>query len=208
MKQDRLLAALRFANSLRFKPLKKKKRRRKSKLKQQCRKSFEVPITKKEKERINISDDIKRFERNALRNGRQYCKFAWDHLPEDVKKRLSEKYPWTFPILTGKSGQGDGKIYWKKQYYIRVWIETKKNKHLLENADKIGWKQFDIDHIVPIAFGYKMGIDPKLIGSLSNLRVIPNKDNLEKNSILSIEAVRLLQSWKYLVKKEWVYNRF
>lgn len=64
-----------------------------------------------------------------------------------------------------------------------------------------------IDHIVPIMLGFRLHIDPKLIGGKENLCIIGKEENLSKNDRLTFKAIRVLQNWKYLVPKGLVNKR-
>lgn len=83
----------------------------------------------------------------------------------------------------------------KRQYVKQCWVITENNKHLLSDIDKRCFKQYDIDHIVPISYGYKHNISATLIGSIDNLRIMPNKDNLNKGTSITKEAIELLNKW-------------
>lgn len=52
--------------------------------------------------------------------------------------------------------------------------------HTLQNAHKIKFRRYDVDHIVSISDGYKYNIPPQWIAHISNLRVITHKKNYKK----------------------------
>ncbi len=79
-----------------------------------------------------------------------------------------------------------------------VWMETNKNVHLIPNYDvdkrglcRRGSDNYQVDHIVSITDGFKNGVDPTIIGNISNLRFIPWMKNLQKfdRSDMSIEEL-------------------
>ncbi len=76
----------------------------------------------------------------------------------------------------------------KKDYYRQVRkITRKQDLSLLENHDKlIGLcgviNAYQVDHIIPVSIGYNEGIDPNIMGDISNLRIIPWQDNLFKGN--------------------------
>lgn len=72
----------------------------------------------------------------------------------------------------------------KIDYYKQVWYHTEKNAHKLHNITKRG-QEYHIDHIVPISYGFKKGIDPKRIGGIKNLRIISWKENFNKNRMFT-----------------------
>lgn len=85
----------------------------------------------------------------------------------------------------------------KKRYISQCWTMTESNKHLLQDIELRCFKKYDIDHIVPISYGYKHNISPSLIGSIDNLRIIPNKDNLKKGTRITDESIALLEKWGF-----------
>lgn len=68
---------------------------------------------------------------------------------------------------------------WKK-YQIEVKELTEKVAHLIPGIENRGFKAYHIDHITSIWFGYKHGISVERIADLSNLRMLPYKDNMRK----------------------------
>lgn len=85
----------------------------------------------------------------------------------------------------------------KKRYISQCWTITESNKHLLQDIELRCFRRYDIDHIVPISYGYKHNIPPSLIGSIDNLRIIPNKDNLKKGTRITDESIALLEKWGF-----------
>lgn len=52
--------------------------------------------------------------------------------------------------------------------------------HLLENFDKRGFKEYHVDHIVSIFKAFKLGWTPEQCADISNLQMLPYKENLLK----------------------------
>lgn len=67
-----------------------------------------------------------------------------------------------------------------KRYRARVWELTEQVSHLIPGIEKRGFKDHHIDHTTSIWRGYKEGIPAELIGSLSNLRMLPYRENMAK----------------------------
>lgn len=72
-----------------------------------------------------------------------------------------------------------------QKYRGKVWSETnRQDLHLLENIEKRGKSGVDgayqLDHIKSIKYGFDNGIDPEIIGNITNLRMIPWKQNRQK----------------------------
>jgi len=87
----------------------------------------------------------------------------------------------------------------KKLYYAMVWEVTEGQKlYLLENSDKRGWKDHHLDHIYPLAMGFKEKIPPEKIGNIKNLRFIPYEENLSKGSKVTNESKNALRRIKRL----------
>lgn len=144
-------------------------------------------------------DDLKQFEEILRRyNGNDYE--AYINTPMELKRRLQAKFPYTFPILVSTHTSGN-RGYKTKQYYIRVWKYTLQHELPYDKDTEV------IDHIIPINLGYRLHIDPQIIGGINNLRIIKKTDNLRKNDTLTIEGVRLLQRHGYLVPKDCTGHR-
>lgn len=85
----------------------------------------------------------------------------------------------------------------RNNYYAATWIITESQPlHLLEGFNKRGWKDYHLDHIVPISYGYKNDIPPVLIGSLQNLQFISSEKNLQKRDTLTKKGNQLLLEWR------------
>jgi hypothetical protein len=80
----------------------------------------------------------------------------------------------------------------KKRYYREVRkITRKQDISMLENYDKMRGLcgiegAYQLDHIIPVSVGYEKNIPAEKIGDISNLQIIPWKDNLLKSN-LSLE---------------------
>ena len=75
----------------------------------------------------------------------------------------------------------------KKQYKAEVWRHTyKQSLNELENYDKRGRMgvegAYQIDHIISVDEGFKKGISAEKIGHISNIQILPWKENLEKSN--------------------------
>lgn len=119
-------------------------------------------------------------------NGDKYK--ALSSLSENYRKIIEELYPKLFRTKKKKKE--------KLAYYNKCWKITEKNAPLIKDIDKRKFKSYDIDHIVPISYGYKNNIPAELIGSLENLRMLPNKENLLKNINITEESEEMLLLWK------------
>lgn len=80
-------------------------------------------------------------------------------------------------------------------YYTECWWYTKQNLHLIPNIN-IRSKDYHLDHIFSIYDGFIHEVEPKVIGSLVNLRVIPAKLNLQKQRNSSISKEDLLHEYQ------------
>ena len=50
----------------------------------------------------------------------------------------------------------------------------------------------NLDHLIPIIYGFKNGLAPELLANLRNLKIVPARDNLRKKQKLTDEAKALL----------------
>lgn len=73
-----------------------------------------------------------------------------------------------------------------RDYKLEVWTITNKQPlNILENIEKRGKAKkgtdnYQLDHIIPIRYGYLNNIDPKIVGNIKNLRMIPWKQNIKR----------------------------
>lgn len=114
---------------------------------------------------------------------------AYKSLNIDNQKIIKKIYPNIF----GKQKNNKNKA--KHQYYSKVWEYTEINCLKLEGIEKRCFKKYDIDHIVPISYGFKNNIPAELIGGLSNLRILSNKENLQKGNKLTDDSKEVLNKW-------------
>ena len=87
------------------------------------------------------------------------------------------------------------KISYKKDlckflYWYDVYKLTEQNAPLLKDIEKRG-NLYHIDHIIPIAFGYKYGIPSDIIGDINNLQIISLKDNFSKGNLITKEVKKM-----------------
>ena len=73
----------------------------------------------------------------------------------------------------------------------------RKYKQLLQQV-YIRSKKFHLDHVYSITDGFKNNIDPKIIGSISNLQLLPAFLNIQKNYRSWITKDKLLEAYNKL----------
>ena len=67
-------------------------------------------------------------------------------------------------------------------YKKAVWKLTEEQPlHLLENYERRGFKDYHVDHIVSIFKAFKKGWTVEQCGGISNLQMLPYKENLTKH---------------------------
>jgi|TARA_Y100000310_G_scaffold54421_2_gene49884 hypothetical protein len=70
----------------------------------------------------------------------------------------------------------------KRKYYSKVISITKKQDiTILPNHKKRGKYKWELDHIIPISHGWRKKISPYTIGDISNLQMLPWRENLLKS---------------------------
>lgn len=130
------------------------------------------------------------------------CSIVWalKMLGNSDRNYLESAFPYTFPILSENGSltkctrhSGGAVNFVRRQYYVRVWKSTLKN---LQNLPDL-----HIDHIVPILLGYHLQLPPELIGSKENLRYLEPFKNLDKNSKITADSIRIIQGWKLGLKR-------
>jgi hypothetical protein len=84
----------------------------------------------------------------------------------------------------------------KTGYYDKCWELSNINAKGLPDIKNRRWGKFDLDHIVPISYGYRNNIPIELIASKANLRVISHRENFEKNARITDESIEILTMWR------------
>jgi hypothetical protein len=69
----------------------------------------------------------------------------------------------------------------------------KNNLTQLENYEHRSYKEYHIDHIVPIIYGYKNNIPAKVIGNILNLRMLYYTENIEKSNKMTNDSFKVLE---------------
>lgn len=94
----------------------------------------------------------------------------------------------------------------RKMYELKCRVLTEKNAKGIKNYEKRKWREWDLDHIVSVSFGFTFRIPYELIASSENLRIIRHEDNYRKNVKLTCDGIKLLRKWGYEIKPE--YNNY
>lgn len=69
----------------------------------------------------------------------------------------------------------------RKKYKAQVWKLTEQQPlHLLPNIEKRAFRGWHVDHVLSIMEGYRLGLPAETIAHISNLRMIPAKENMDK----------------------------
>jgi 5-methylcytosine-specific restriction endonuclease McrA len=75
--------------------------------------------------------------------------------------------------------------------------------HEYRKALDLYHKDMDVDHIVPVSYGFRRGIPVELIASPQNLQLMLPKDNRAKGKNLTVGAVYLCELWGYPCMDAW-----
>lgn len=126
-------------------------------------------------------NEIYQCEINRLNDPYQ----AWINLSDECKNYISK------PLYKSKTS-----IRRNKRIYKNLcWRLTELNAKSMPDIHKRDFKSFHIDHIVPISFGFKYNINPHLISSIENLRIINADSNLDKGIKLTKDSIFILLKW-------------
>lgn len=87
---------------------------------------------------------------------------------------------------------------YSKKVRLLTAITYRNNKNLIDPDNKKS-KEYHLDHIYSIADGFKNDVEPKVIASMCNLRIIDAKENLQKGIKSDITLESLLNLFnKYI----------
>jgi hypothetical protein len=91
------------------------------------------------------------------------------------------------------------------RYKSIVLYVTEKSRKYVTEGYKTGLAgtpgAYHIDHIYSIMNGYKNNVSPLIIGGISNLQILPWKENLSKHSRSSMSIEKLLSKSNYTYEK-------
>lgn len=123
--------------------------------------------TKEEIERLRFAHDATIDELGVSKNVRVSAK-------KEIKAFLK--------TLKIKKIEPTQKTEWKK-YRRNAWkITNTQPLHELPNIENRGYKNMHLDHKISIWYGFKNNIPFEVIGHISNLEMIPYKDNMLKGT--------------------------
>ena len=108
----------------------------------------------------------------------------YNNTPKDYMASYGSK--WLSMFKLHKKAMKDPDIY-RTLYYKEVWKLTEANKILIRDIDKRGYRDYHIDHKVPISIGFINNILPKYIADVSNLHMMFWKDNVRKRDSLILD---------------------
>lgn len=94
-------------------------------------------------------------------------------------------------------------------YTLKVITESNINCIGLKDINKRG-KDYHLDHIIPISYGFQKGIDHKLISSKVNLQILTSTENILKGLKITEEAINLLNLYKPIInpiKSKTIFER-
>jgi hypothetical protein len=126
---------------------------------------------------------------------------TFKHKPDffiKMRKTMEERGYWT------KLEDLDGYEKYKRQVYhfTNISVSEKFTKEDLKNRGRISGKHIHIDHIFSIIEGFKLKIDPKIIGCKSNVRILSVHDNCSKHKKSEITKEELFKRYEEEVKDE------
>ena len=124
-------------------------------------------------------------EENQIYLIEEFNKFYCSPTFKDIRKKIKVSYK---------------KDLEKFLYYFKVWLNTEENTVNIINIENRG-KDYHIDHIIPISYGYKYNINPSFIGSLDNLQLISKKENFSKNLKVTEQTKEILLKFNIDINK-------
>lgn len=95
-----------------------------------------------------------------------------------ISQRTSEQYLQSSLYKKRQANRGP-----YQSYYREVWRLTEQNDlSILENNDRRGYRQYHLDHILPIRVGFDSGIPANEIADIRNLQFLWWKANMNKRT--------------------------
>jgi hypothetical protein len=97
------------------------------------------------------------------------------------KKKRKKRKPPTKPNPLIKQRRRKANLKKWHDYKREVWRLTELQPlHKLPNINKRGFRNYHLDHRVSIFHGFKNGLMPQSIANISNLKMVPWKENCQK----------------------------
>jgi hypothetical protein len=160
-------------------------------------------INKRKINKLTYSTLLKHFNlidaSNILRFAKHCYNKDWSELRVllDIKSMPTLDFcKYALEIIKNKIQEYDESLNERDKYYQLVWLYTNLNDlSLLDNYDLRG-RDYHLDHIYSIREGFKNGINPQVIGSIHNLRIIPASENCSKRANCDITIEELLEKFK------------
>lgn len=158
---------------------------------------------------LTADEDSRIFVPSGSRNG-MYGRTHSDETKLKLKsavegKWVGEKNPWY-----GKSRSRELSPKWMGEAHRRKYKDYSNRVHFLskqsyeDHKDKInpqghlrvkaGVEGYHLDHIFPVAYGYKLNIPPEVLADWRNLQMLYWRDNIMKGTVLLEEAITAIKN--------------
>lgn len=128
---------------------------------------------------------------SGILSGRSYCK------PCNDEKKIKRMHHWNLQ----RSTLGLKKLSGFRRYrkHVRILTETayRDNEHELTNNGKFqrGRGKYHLDHIIPITFCYKHNIPPSVCAHPTNLKLLPEADNIRKSKTITSKIPTIFKEY-------------
>lgn len=127
------------------------------------------------------------------------CHAFWKNASDEEKKsvqlkRNAAKLRVTEEIIQNlEENLEDKELYYESVKYLTN-ITYNRYKNIIDPANLRG-HGYHLDHRHSVIFGFINKVPPEIISSIHNLEIIPENENLKKNSKCSISAAELLEKF-------------
>lgn len=145
-------------------------------------------LTRQIQEREARRRNFEKTEKEEKRKRRQVKRFLDRHRSHTDP----HKYPACGECRLVILNQTDKDLYYKKVWKITE-ASFRKDYSLINPARRTRGAEWHLDHKFSIAEGFRLDVDPSLIGASSNLTMLRASDNLQKKDSCSITLEELTE---------------
>lgn len=160
-----------------------------------------IKIGQKLKGRKFKPETIELYRQRSLgKNNPRYGK-PFKHKPDffvKMRKTMEERGYWN------KLENLEGYEKYKREvyHYTNISVSNKYTQEQIKNRGRITGKNIHIDHIFSIIEGFNLKIDPKIIGCMSNIRILSVHENCSKHKKCGMTKEELFEKYKEEVNHE------
>lgn len=160
-----------------------------------------IGLKSKEKKGKYKPETIELYKKIRAGKGNPRYGKPFKHKPEDLVKlrKTMEEHGYWYKL----EDLSKFRLYRREvEKYTNISISKKFTSEQLKNRGRLKEKHIHIDHIFSVVEGFKLNIDPKIIGCKSNIRILSVHENCSKQTKCGISKEELFKKYEVEIKDE------